>query len=618
MWTDNVTDKDFLGFDIHANLIKELIKDERMLPLTIGLFGDWGSGKSSILEGLKTEFDKEPKTACLYFNGWLFEGYDDAKAALLETIVKTFEDEEKFGAGLIGDIKKLYKSINWMRVMGFGIKNVALPVAVACLTGGLNEVSILTKGLKDAITQNPNEFIDRIKGHDTEAFLKQFIKNSDDNTNKFEVVRKFRDEFENLLDKSKIDKLVVIIDDLDRCLPDRIIDNLEAIKLFLNVKNTAFVIGADPRIVRHAIEYRYRNMIEDANKENSNDRIVYDYLEKLIQIPYNLPKLSDSEVETYITLLFCENDIDNADNFKVVLEAFKKFKEIDRYSVFDFSKIKKTFTDPKITENLEKNVSLIAKLSPIISESLYGNPRQIKRFLNTFMLRKKIAIIAKIPDFKDDILAKLMILEYAEPKLFEVMYNWQMSNKGIAEPLEQLEEICCNKETGKINFPEETKAWNKPKIINWLNSEPLLSKIDLRDYYWISRDKLSSMQSNLLISPLVKSLMLKLEPESMAGKLTKQILKTEVMILNDSEQYAFFDLLKQRIITEPNKQRYYTLFIFALECDIDCKSKFHEALNYVKNKIPPSARQSLKNFIETSENYSEFNVYIENKQKRKA
>ena len=106
MWTDNVTDKDFLGFDVHANLLEELIKEEKMLPLTIGLFGDWGSGKSSILEVLKKDLEKEEKTACLYFSGWAFEGFDDAKAALLETIVKAFEDEEKFGVGLKDDIKK--------------------------------------------------------------------------------------------------------------------------------------------------------------------------------------------------------------------------------------------------------------------------------------------------------------------------------------------------------------------------------------------------------------------------------------------------------------------------------------------------------------------------------
>lgn len=110
MWTDNVTDLDFLGFDVHANLIKELIKDEKMLPLTIGLFGDWGSGKSSILEVLKKDIEKEPKTACIYFNGWVFEGYDDAKAALLETILKEFEDEKKFGEEIKDDIKKLAQS----------------------------------------------------------------------------------------------------------------------------------------------------------------------------------------------------------------------------------------------------------------------------------------------------------------------------------------------------------------------------------------------------------------------------------------------------------------------------------------------------------------------------
>ena len=278
MWTDNVTDLDFLGFDVHANLIKELIKDEKMLPLTIGLFGDWGSGKSSILEVLKREIEKEPKTACLYFNGWVFEGYDDAKAALLETILKEFEDEKKFGAEIKDDIKKLFKSVNWMRAIGLGMKNIALPVAAAYITGGLSLIPQLVNGLKDA-AKNPDELVAKIKGHDTEGFLKQFVKEFEDN-DKFDVVRKFRDDFEELLKKSKIDKLIIIIDDLDRCLPDRIIDNLEAIKLFLNVKNTAFVIGADPRIVRHAIEYRYKDKIIDTNAENTNDRIVNDYLEK--------------------------------------------------------------------------------------------------------------------------------------------------------------------------------------------------------------------------------------------------------------------------------------------------------------------------------------------------
>ena len=108
------------------------------------------------------------------------------------------------------------------------------------------------------------------------------------------IVREFRDDFKEMIDKSEIKKLVVIIDDLDRCTPDRLIENLEAIKLFLNVEKTAFVIGADPRIVRHAIEHRYKtDSIENADDPDSrNKRIVSDYLEKLIQIPYYLPQVN--------------------------------------------------------------------------------------------------------------------------------------------------------------------------------------------------------------------------------------------------------------------------------------------------------------------------------------
>ena len=59
----------------------------------------------------------------------------------------------------------------------------------------------------------------------------------------------------------------MLIDDLDRCLPRHIIDNLEAIKLFLNVPKTAFVIAADSYIVSNAIKSEYREIIDAAHEE---------------------------------------------------------------------------------------------------------------------------------------------------------------------------------------------------------------------------------------------------------------------------------------------------------------------------------------------------------------
>jgi hypothetical protein len=230
------------------------------------------------------------------------------------------------------------------------------------------------------------------------------------------------------------------------------------------------------------------------------------------------------------------------------------------------------------------------------------------------MLRKKLANVAKISDFKDDILAKLMILEYAEPKLFEILYNWQMSNEGVAAQLEELEKICSKKDNAKISFPDKSKEWNKPKIINWLCSEPFLSKIDLRDYFWISRDKLSSMQSNLLVSPIVKALMEKLYPINTADKFTKQVLTDEVKALSNQEQISFFNLLKRHIVTEPDRKRNYDIFNLALEVNLDCQSIYIESLSSVGKKLPPAVKESLKRFVDS---YPEFNQFINEEQKRK-
>ena len=140
MWSDNETSEDLLGFKVHADLLIEVINDETVLPVTLGVFGDWGSGKSSILkiiyEELKSEDEDELKddTLVLYFNGWVFEGYDDAKAALLESIIDKFKKHKKLGSTIKDEADKLLKSVNWMRLLGLGFKNIVLPAASSFLS----------------------------------------------------------------------------------------------------------------------------------------------------------------------------------------------------------------------------------------------------------------------------------------------------------------------------------------------------------------------------------------------------------------------------------------------------------------------------------------------------
>lgn len=561
MWADNETSDDLLGFKVHADLIVDVINDNNVLPVTIGVFGDWGSGKSSILKIVEKELIGNGEdgfndgTLVLYFNGWIFEGYDDAKAALLESIIEKFAKHKKLSSKVKDETIKLLKSVKWMRLMGLGFKKIAVPAATAYLTGG---ISLIPHILKEFSQIEPTELVNKLKGDEAENFLSSIIKKNEED--EITMVREFRDDFKKMLDKSKIEKLVVIIDDLDRCTPDRLIENLEAIKLFLNVDKTAFVIGADPRIVRHAIELRYKtDGIENSpDVESRNERIVSDYLEKLIQVPYYLPKLTDNEVETYLSLLFCQKELGSG--FNKVLDAFYSSRANDRYGVFGLGDME-SILESNEKDKLTTSVSIIASLAPIITEGLKGNPRQIKRFLNTYSLRDRLVRVAKISDFKMDILAKLMVLEYSSQSLFKQIYEWQSSQKGEPAEITDLEVLASENKVKEIK-DKYASAWGTDKVLRWLNSEPKLTNTDLRDYYWITRDQLTtSISGSSLISPHIRSLIKKLIEPVSGSALTRTVTNEIKDKLSEGDYETLISLLEKELTKAPEKTEIHQAFI---------------------------------------------------------
>ena len=226
--------------------------------------------------------------------------------ALIQGIVDALESNEKFLAKVKDEAKgaldavteafaKLKKSINWMRMLKFTTK-AAIPVASAVMTGGASIIPTLIS----AFQENKEHLANLLTGDKAEEFLQNAI-NLEDNEKKYKAVREFRTDFETLINKSKQGRIVILIDDLDRCLPRHIIDNLEAIKLFLNVPKTAFVIAADQYIVSNAIKSEYKTLIEASKEDMAHDNLGEAYMEKFIQLPYTLPKLSPKEVETYVS-----------------------------------------------------------------------------------------------------------------------------------------------------------------------------------------------------------------------------------------------------------------------------------------------------------------------------
>ena len=600
MWSDNETTEDLLGFQVHADLIRSIVTDENMLPTTVGIFGDWGSGKTSVMKMLEKSLNPNDyaqdsieceKIACLYFNGWLFEGYDDAKSAIIGSILLQLYEHKRFGPRIKKKVVSLLKSVDVMRLARFGLKSGILPGLAAYLLGG-DGTSISIAGAS-ALVGEGKVSDDSDLETDTEESnndLQKLIKTNAIPSAHLDV-RSFRDQFSELISECKIDALVVLIDDLDRCSPERIVDNLEAIKLFLNVDQTAFVIGADPRIVRHAILTQYKS-VEIQEKENqveSEHGLVNDYLEKLIQIPYHLPRLSPTEVETYMVLLFCLRDLETKDAEKC-LEAFYLFREKNRYSVFGYSNVKNALEDREISEPLSKSLTFCATSAPLITEGLKGNPRQVKRFLNAFTLRKQLAEVANLEHIRDEVLVKLMVLEYTHQEQYRKLYEWQTAAEGYPEEIKELEANIFtsdnndNENSSSLSSDEDIDVdendmkkvekttessypdWETSFMQRWIAMDPPLSQVDLRDYFWISRDRLQSTFSGIsMVSPIVRRI---IENLISGNKGKSKTAAQEVIDWSEDERTSLLTQLEKHVSRHPTQEEGYDALQALIEVDI--------------------------------------------------
>ncbi len=315
--SDNETKVDLLNNEAIAKTIVSLIRDSKDQPISIGIHGDWGAGKSSILEMVEKEVSNAPaqqgkRYSCIRFNGWKHQGFEDSKIALMSSIISELEKKEKLGSKAGEILKKLWKNINWMSVAKTAGKT-ALGIATGTVPITLLSSAIDT--LKSTVTteEGVTGAIETIGG-----YLKDAKITEDTSSNK--EFSEFQENFSELLDDASIDKLVVLIDDLDRCLPEVAINTLEAVRLFMFTDKTAFVIAADESMIRYAVKKHFPDAT-DENKYNIGDAFANKYLEKLIQIPFRIPALGEVEACIYIMILMVGSVLSDEN------ESYKKLRD---------------------------------------------------------------------------------------------------------------------------------------------------------------------------------------------------------------------------------------------------------------------------------------------------
>lgn len=564
MWKDSEADIDFLNFNYLAEQVVEISKDEKLSPATIGVYGDWGSGKSTLMKMVKKSLDADKNTLTVEFNGWLFEGYEDAKTALCGTILDEMRTHETLFAKGKEKIKALLKKVDGGKLLSKGVK-YGLDFL---LTSGIGTVTELTlTGIISAVKQKAGDVSEEEIKKVIDAFKKEETKRTE--------IKNFRKTFKEVFEDCKGERLVVFIDELDRCTPDTVLDIFEAIRLFLYVPGTTFIIGADERLVSYAVKTKYKDI------PGHDIDISKEYLEKLVQYPVKIPQLNEQEVKQYITCLLLQNeDID----IKKVAESITKLGINDELT----SDTVKAATGKEVTEGIKEAFDLSNQIYSALATLMKGNPRHCKRFFNTLMMRIALADRRNIT-LQKKVLAKLMLAEYYKPSFIETLMRPESKDE-----LKQLES-----KSGEAAFTA-LKDWCSDEWVQkWAAGEPRLSAVDnLSDYFYFSREsrKLYSSSAEILSNEAKKLLQNLVDASdsvrSKAIESAKQLAPAEQVLLDNA---MFDEIIKEEKIDSKKFKSY-------LELSVELKQQ-KEAVTRIKAlpiaRIPAGLVGQMTAFVKT-------------------
>lgn len=428
---DNPTTEDLLGFDRLAETLALVVSkntpqrsrshfsflsprlqrrqstqssSDTRSGITIGIYGEWGSGKTSFLRMIENKL-KHHQIHTIWFDAWKYDREENLWAALLQNILnqvgnhgpwyrrillqlRLWRDEFKLRNGLWEVFRKLLGlAVRLVLVTAgiylFSLNNDTLTTLLdPWQSAGLPipAISFLIKSLSLLISVtalDPFKLFELIFQGKLNIDYAQFRKRVSYREH-IAFVDDFKLEFQQIiyrLDQHK--PLVVIIDDLDRCLPERSIQVLEAIKAFLDIEGCVFLLALDKEMIQRSVAAKFRELMiaEDGQEELFKTRTLFyeEYMDKIIQLAISLPRLPANQIEHFVKRLSVDRDIQ--------------------------------------------------RCAAIFGVGLPPNPRKIKRVLRAFLFIRDMisADITHHDEIKPSLIAKLIVLQHQFPYVYEAI-----------------------------------------------------------------------------------------------------------------------------------------------------------------------------------------------------
>jgi len=377
-------------------------------PMVIGLYGTWGVGKTSLMKLIKNKL-KGQNVPTVWFDAWQHQFDENPSLAFLHAIV------DQLGLGKNQDFKKLLMVI----AGAFG--------------------SMLLKATTNLSVKDIEKFGERFE---EERFLV------------CENRVRLQNHIENMVSKArelKGNRIIFFIDDLDRCMPPKLLNLLETLKLYLNLPGCVYFIGADRIALEKSIKHNYEKLeLSEA-----------DYLDKIIQLPFTIPPIEPDSMNNFI----------------------------------------RNFLSKDLMECLE-----------LLVKGLGDNARQIKRFINTLNLNHQLAREVEIPEYDPKFLAFILLIQLRNIGLYRLITRQPamvfQRSKGEEEKKTLFEEALENDGRLKdafaiIELPEEENIHHYIYLTQFAKVseepvlEPVLDKDVVMDIIKIIRDHELWLETNM-------------------------------------------------------------------------------------------------------------------------
>ncbi|KXZ60026.1 KAP family P-loop domain protein [Microbacterium laevaniformans] len=407
LWSDEPSATDLLSFDAIADTVVDALFDGELDPVALGLEGTWGSGKTTVLHLIEKRIDAanadDQVVIVVRSNPWQYDPTVGAKESLIAEILGAlsaqFNATDPVGQAGLTALRALVRRVNWSKAV-----KMAARTTLTLQLPSLDDVF-------DLVSDDP-ESLDSPKG-----------------------MASFKDEFQKLLTDpalAHVSRVVVLVDDLDRCLPPTVVETLETIRLFLSVPGMCFVVAADAARVAEAI----RMHLGTPQVGDGRESVASLYLHKIVQTTVPVPALSSFDTRAYLFLLLARQECGSEAAFEELVRACGELR-VAAGSLDDLALPEKP---------LQSAMQSAARLTPILYEKLQANPRRIKRFMNDLNVRQSIANRRGIA-LSPDAVAKLMVLERTLPADFDTLLSWLSA--GVLRPrLERLAEVAESGSSG--------------------------------------------------------------------------------------------------------------------------------------------------------------------------